>query len=106
MQRHGYRATLDVYAFYECDATIEKIIRKVGDDLKINRPDEVWLNNSLSSMNPVPPEKNCEIAYRFSNLSVKTVSIHYLIGMKLECAREQDMIDVGDILRHEKDEQP
>ena len=50
MQMNGYRGTADVDAFYQSNATIDRIIRKVGDAFGINRPDEPWLNNSISNM--------------------------------------------------------
>jgi hypothetical protein len=106
MQRHGYRATIDIDAFYKSNEEIESIIRKVGDEFNINKPDELWLNNSLSNLNPMPHDEYCETIYRFSNLLIKTVNILYLIGMKLTSAREQDMIDVGNILKHENDQLP
>jgi len=106
MQRHGYKATSDVDAFYKSNAVIEAIIRKVGDEFGINKPDELWLNNSISHMNPVPPAQFCELAHEFSNLSVKAVIITYVIGMKLISGRDQDLRDVGEILKKDKNEQP
>ena len=106
LQMHGYRATADVDAFYKSDAKIQQIIKKVGDDFKINKLEEIWLNNSIANMNPKPPYEYCEIVHEFSNLIVKSVSLMYLIGMKLISAREQDLIDVGAILRHEHNKQP
>ena len=105
MQRHGYRATVDVDAFYKSDAAIEAVIKKTGDEFGINKADEVWLNNSISNMNPQPPDEYCAVIYSFSNLIVKEVGIIYLVGMKLTSARGQDLKDVADILKREK-EQP
>jgi len=106
MQLNGYRGTLDVDAFYESSITIEAIIRKVGDTFGINKPDELWLNNSVASMNPRPFDEHCELVYQFSNLLVKAVSITYLMGMKLASGREQDLMDVGDILKKNRNEKP
>ena len=106
LQLNGYRGTLDVDAFYESSNTIEAIIRKVGDTFGINKPDELWLNNSIANMNPKPSDEQCELVYQFSNLIVKAVSITYLIGMKLVSGREQDLMDVGDILQKTKNEKP
>jgi len=106
MQWHGYRATIDIDAFYNSNAEIDLLIKKVGDEFSINRPDAIWLNNSIINMNPTPPEEYCKIIYHFPNLAVKIVGIIYLVGMKLENAREQDIVDVGDILKHENNSQP
>jgi len=106
MQRHGYRTTLDVDAFYESNAKINSIIKKVGDEFYINKKDELWLNNSISNLNPEPPAEYCEIAYKFDNLTVKEVNITYLTGMKLYSQREQDLRDVASILRQDNNEQP
>ena len=106
LQRHGYRTTLDVDAFYESNAQIDNIIKKVGDEFSINKDDELWLNNAISTLNPMPPAEYCETVYKFDNLTVKEVSITYLIGMKLYSQREQDLRDVADILQKDKNEQP
>jgi len=106
MQLHGYRATMDVDAFYENSSEIEEAIKKVGIKHKINKRDELWLNNSIANMNPQPPDDYCEIIHAFSNLSVKAVGIKYLIGMKITSGREQDLLDVADILKHDNNETP
>jgi len=106
MHLNGYRGTLDVDAFYESSKIIEAIIRKVGDIFGINKPDELWLNNSIANMNPRPSDEYCEPVYQFSNLVVKAVSITYLMGMKLASGREQDLMDVGDILKKNSNEEP
>ena len=106
MQRHGYRTTLDVDAFYESNELINTIIKKVGDEFNINKEDELWLNNSISNLNPKPPAEYCEIAYKSDNLTVKEVSISYLTGMKLYSQREQDLRDVASILRKDNNEHP
>jgi len=106
LQRHGYRTTSDIDAFYSSDDNINKIIKKVGDAFGINKPDELWLNNSLLSLNPKPPEEYCTVIYKFSNLVVKEVSLNYLIGMKLFSQREQDIIDAAVILRKTQNDNP
>ena len=106
MQLNGYRGTADVVAFYKSNIVIESIIRKVGDEFGINKPDELWLNNSISNMNPEPPDIYCEVVHQLSNLTVKAVEMTYLIGMKFVSARGQDLIDLADILKGSKDLQP
>ena len=88
MQLNGYRATVDVDAFYESNKTIEHIIRKVGDEFGINN------------------EEDCELIHQFTNLTVKAVNIIYLVGMKLASAREQDLKDVAGILKDNTNQQP
>jgi len=106
MQLHGYRGTADVDAFYESDAETDGIIRKVGDKFAINKPDELWLNNSITNMNPKPPDSSCELFFQFSNLTVKAVDIIYLIGMKLSSGRGQDLKDVARIVKDKNNKQP
>ena len=106
LQRHGYRTTLDIDAFYESNAQINNIIKKVGDEFNINKDGELWLNNAISNLNPTPPAEYCETVYKFDNLTVKEVSILYLTGMKLYSQREQDLRDAADILRQDNNEQP
>ena len=106
MQLNGFRGTADIDAFYKSNAVIESIIRRVGDEFGINKPDESWLNNSISNMNPEPPDIYCELVHQLSNLTVKAVEMTYLIGMKLVSARGQDLIDLADIIRGYKDLQP
>ncbi len=106
MQINGYRTTVDVDAFFKSNAEIDKIIRKVGNDFGINRVDELWLNNSISNMNPDPPMIYCKSVYDFSNLKVAAVDMDYLIGMKLSSAREQDIKDVASIIKREQKDQP
>jgi len=106
MQRHGYKATSDVDAFYKSNIAVEAIIRRIGDEFGINKPDELWLNGSIANMNPEPPARYCELVHDFSNLSVKAVIITYVIGMKLISGREQDLRDIGEILKKDRNEQP
>ena len=50
MQLNGYRSTSDTDAFYKSNAAIDDAILKVGDAFGINKPDELWLNNSISNL--------------------------------------------------------
>ena len=106
LQLYGYRGTLDVDAFFSSNTVIESCIRKVGDVFGINQPDELWLNNSLSNMNPVPPVKHCKLVHQFSNLTVLAVDLLYLLGMKLTSARGQDMKDAAAIIKKTNALQP
>jgi len=106
MQLHGYRGTADIDAFFDSNPIIENAIRKVGDKFKINGPDELWLNNSVTSKNPLPPPKHQEMIYEFSNLIVMSVDITYLMGMKLYSGRTQDLQDVATIIKNNSDKQP
>ena len=106
MQLHGYRGTADVDAFYKSNAAIDSIIQKVGDEFGINQLDELWLNNSISNMNPEPSSDYCEVVYQYTNLTVKVVGINYLIGMKLTSARRHDLLDVVNILKNNNSLQP
>ena len=106
LQLNGYRSTSDVDAFFNSNPVIDNIIRKTGDTFGINKPEELWLNNSLSSMNPEPPGKYCKLIHQFSNLTVLAVDLLYLAGMKLTSARGQDLKDVAEIIRNTKELQP
>ena len=106
LQRHGYRATSDVDAFYTSNDKIDEIIKNVGDEFGLNTPGDIWLNNSVLSLNPEPPDEHCVLVHQFSNLVVKEVSIQYLIGMKLFSQRLQDIRDAASILKQDKNTQP
>ena len=106
LQLNGYRGTNDVDAFFKSSAVIDSIIRKVGDKFGINKPDELWLNNSISNMNPAPPDIYCKLVYQFSNLTVLAVDLIYLVGMKLTSARGQDIKDVAEIIKNTKELKP
>ncbi|MCL1844237.1 MAG: hypothetical protein FWF79_10535 [Defluviitaleaceae bacterium] len=106
MQFHGYRGTVDVDAFFESNAAIDIAIRKVGDEFNINSPDELWLNNSVASKNPTPPTQYRELVHEYSHLVVMKVELKYLLGMKLESERVQDIHDVATILKDNNDKQP
>jgi len=106
MQLHGYKATVDVDAFYKSSEAIEKIIRKVGDHFGINKPDESWLNHSIANLNIEPSDKHCELVHKFCNLEVNAVDIAYVMGMKFVSAREQDLKDISAILKHDDNKKP
>ena len=57
-------------------------------------------------MNQEPPGKHCKLVHQFSNLTVLAVDLLYLVGMKLTSARGQDMMDVAEIIKNNKDLEP
>lgn len=100
LEYHGLRSTQDVDAFYEENQRIRELIFKVGQELDLNTSDELWLNNSVANLNPLPPIEYCEVLYSFENLTVYIVSLDYILGMKLTSARDQDLKDVGEIIKY------
>ena len=50
--------------------------------------------------------ENCEMVNELPNLEEKVDNINYLVGMKLMSGREQDLMDVGDILKKDRNEKP
>ena len=100
LEQHGFRTTQDIDAFYIETPKINEVIYRVGQQLGLNTSEDVWLNNSVANLNPRPPFEFCEVLYSFENLTVYTVSLDYLLGMKLTSAREQDLIDVGEVIRY------
>jgi hypothetical protein len=106
MQLHGYRTTVDVDAFYKSSVKIENIIRYVGNSFGINNPNELWLNSSIANLNTEPPAKYCTSVHKFSNLEVRATDITYVIGMKFESAREQDLRDISAILKLDNNKEP
>lgn len=105
LEHHGLRATQDIDAFYQENQTLREIIAHIGEKHHINT-DELWLNNSVANMNDIPPENICEMLYQFSNLIVYVAPIRYVLGMKLESGREQDLKDIGLIIQHEDFKDP
>ena len=105
LEHHGLRATQDIDAFYQGNQLLREIIARIGEKHHVNT-DELWLNNSVTNMNDVPPENICETLYQFSNLTVYVAPIRYVLGMKLESAREQDLKDIGMIIQHEDFKDP
>lgn len=106
LELHGFRTTQDIDAFYIETPKINEVIYRVGQQLGLNTSEDVWLNNSVANLNPRPPFEFCEVLYSFENLTVYTVSLDYLLGMKLTSAREQDLKDVGDIIRYRELQSP
>lgn len=100
LEQYGFRTTQDVDAFYIETPKVKEVIYRVGQQLGLNTSEDAWLNNSVANLNPRPPFEFCEVSYSFENLTVYTVSLDYLLGMKLTSAREQDLIDVGDIIKY------
>lgn len=100
LEQQGFRTTQDIDAFYIETPKVREIIYRVGQQLNLNTSDELWLNNSVANLNPQPPFEFCEVLYSFENLTVYIVSLDYLLGMKLISAREQDLKDVGDIIKY------
>lgn len=100
LEHYGFRSTQDVDVFYRVTPEIKEIIYRVGEQLGLNTSEELWLNNSVANLNPQPPFDFCEVLCSFENLTIYTVSLDYLLGMKLTSAREQDLKDVGDIIKY------
>jgi hypothetical protein len=98
MQLHGYKATADVDAFFSSNTQIDTAIKKVGDKHGINPPNELWLNNSIANLNPLPPNEHQQTIKKYSNLTIKAVDKLYLIGMKLQSGRSRDIRDVATML--------
>lgn len=100
LEQYGFRTTQDVDAFYNESLKINEVIYRVGQQLGLNTSEELWINNSVANLNPKPPFEFCEVLYSFENLTVYTVTLDYLLGMKLTSAREQDLRDIGEIIRY------
>lgn len=106
LEQYGFRTTQDIDAFYNETSKIKEVIYRVGEQLDLNTSEELWLNNSVANLNPRPPFDFCEVLYSFENLTVYIVSLDYFLGMKLTSAREQDLKDVGDIIRYRELQSP
>lgn len=102
LQYYDFRGTRDVDAFYESSIQLENCIRRVGDKLQINKPDELWLNNSIQKLNKIPDLNYTIVGFKFKNLLVRIVTIEYLIGMKLFSNREIDLKDISSIVTANK----
>ena len=100
LEHHGLRATQDVDAFYQENQKINEIIARVGRQFNLNTYDELWLNNNVASMNKQPAVELCETLYTFSHLTVLMVPIEYVLGMKMISIREQDLKDIGAIIKY------
>lgn len=99
LEYYDLLGTQDVDAFYSEGVKVKSIIKKVGDDFGVNEPDELWLNNSVSNLNRVPPKSICETAFSYSNLTVLVPPLSYILGMKLDSGRDRDRQDAGDIIK-------
>lgn len=106
LSHYGMRTTIDIDAFYKSTKKTESIIRKVGEHFSINNENELWLNHSVDSMNDCPPEKICDVLYKYSNLIVLMPPLDYIAGMKLISARVQDVEDVAMIIKKGKIKDP
>ena len=100
LEYHGLRATQDVDAFYEESQKINEIIARVGQEFNLNTHEELWLNNNVANMNKQPPLSLCETLYLFENLTVLATPIEYVLGMKMVSTREQDLKDIGAIIKY------
>lgn len=100
LEYYGLRGTKDVDAFYQDNYVIEQMIAKVGAVYNINTFDELWLNNAVSNMNVAPSISECEVLYSFSHLNVYAPSLEYILAIKAQSGREQDIIDMGDIIKN------
>ena len=100
LQYHDLRGTQDIDAFYHDDDLIREMIFSVGEKFGINTENESWLNNSVSSMNRVPPTNICETIFSFSNLTVLMPPLSYILGMKTESMRGRDIQDIGAIIKY------
>ena len=99
MNHYHIRATMDIDSFYNANEEVQNIILLMGNEYGLNPEDEVWLNNSVQSMNKKPPEEICQTIYEFSNLTVKIPPLEYIACMKLVSAREQDITDVSELIK-------
>ncbi|UHR02949.1 DUF6036 family nucleotidyltransferase [Peptoniphilus sp. GNH] len=99
LEKLGIRTTIDVDAFFTSDKEIDGIIKKVGEELSINSSKENWLNNSIQNLNEIPPIEECQTDYSFSNLTVYSVPVEYLIGMKMKSMREKDIFDISRLIK-------
>ena len=106
LSHHGLRTTKDVDGFYRSSSAVEKAIAEVGDKLNLNTEEELWLNNSVMNLNPMPSEDICDLLYDFSNVKVFLVPLAYIAGMKLKSGRKKDLLDVADIIKLLKTEDP
>lgn len=98
LQKYGIRVTNDIDAFFNSTPLIDSIIKEVGDKYGINPADESWLNNSIQNLNAAPMDICLERLFTGNALTVEMVPLEYVLGMKLESGREQDIIDVSQIL--------
>lgn len=98
LNHYSIRATMDIDSFYTASKEIEDIILFMGEEYDLNPEGERWLNNSVQNLNKRPPEEICDVLYEFSNLKVMIPPLEYIACMKLQSAREQDIMDVASII--------
>lgn len=96
----GLRATEDVDAFFRTNSKIDRLIYEVGEKYQVNNDGELWLNNSIVHLNQFPPKEAINLHYTFDHLTVYLVNEIYLIGMKAQSLREQDVQDIGKLINH------
>ena len=101
LSHYGLKQTMDIDGFYERTTEIDDIIARVGDKFEINTDEELWLNNSVQSMNKIPDKDICTVLYDFWNLTVYMPPLEYIAGMKLQSGREKDIEDVALIIKKE-----
>lgn len=83
---YGLKSTMDIDAFYDADETIEKLIKDIGNEYKINPIDEQWINKAVAYLKD-PRVKNpgkdfSKLILKLSNLEVYCANIDYLLVMK------------------------
>lgn len=59
-----------------------------------------------ANMNKQPPLSLCESLYSFENLTVLVVPIEHVLGMKMMSIREQDLQDIGAIIKYKNFHSP
>ena len=64
---------------------------EIGEKYDINLPNENWLNNSVSNVNVEPDLADCNLLRKYSNLTIYTASLEYVLYMKAQSARLQDI---------------
>ncbi|WP_423977537.1 DUF6036 family nucleotidyltransferase [Lancefieldella rimae] len=106
LELRGLRATQDVDAFYQSSKLLDQIIMEIGEKYDINLPNENWLNNSVSNVNVEPDLADCNLLRKYSNLTIYTASLEYVLYMKAQSARLQDIKDMGTIIQELKLDSP
>lgn len=105
LEYYSIRSTIDVDAFFENDSEFNALIKKVGDKLHANE-EELWLNNSVSTMNEKPDINICKKIYSLSHINIYIPPIEYIIGMKATTGREKDVEDIGLLIKVLNDKEP
>jgi predicted nucleotidyltransferase len=94
------RGTEDIDAFFITNDKLNKIIYDIGEKYHLNSKDELWLNNAVSNLNQVPPSDQIEVFKEYSNLTIKIITLEYLLFMKLYSGRRSDIKDIGLLLEY------